>query len=106
MLVRVVPIFAPIIMGTESANVKEPDATAATIIAVLVELLWIRAVISRPINKPIKGFEVATKIDSAASLPNAPKDSPIKSTASRKTDNDSRMLVVMPIVLLVFRGFF
>ena len=39
LLVRVVPIFAPIIMGIARCISSEPDATIATIIEVVVELL-------------------------------------------------------------------
>jgi hypothetical protein len=46
------------ITGTALCNVSDPDATMATTIAVVVELLWIIAVTSNPINNPVKGFEV------------------------------------------------
>ncbi|GAB5525978.1 MAG: hypothetical protein Roseis2KO_38500 [Roseivirga sp.] len=36
---------------------------------VTVELLWIRAVVSRPIKSPIKGLDVANSIDWAVSPP-------------------------------------
>lgn len=58
-LVMVVPTFAPIIMGIALSMVMEPDATSATTKAVVVELLWIMAVINKPMNKAVNGFEVA-----------------------------------------------
>ena len=99
-------MLAPMIIGTESVNVSEPDATAATIIAVLVELLCMRAVISRPMNNPMNGLEVATRIDSAAPFPNALNDSPIKLTASINAASASKMLKVIFMVLVVFNAIF
>jgi dolichyl-phosphate-mannose--protein O-mannosyl transferase len=82
-LVKVVPIFAPIIIGIASENSIEPDATIATIMEVLVLLLWIMAVIKRPIKRLIKGFAVRFIIESAISLFNSLNEYPIKSIAKR-----------------------
>ena len=38
-LVMVVPMFAPIMIGTALSNVIEPDATSATVSDVVAELL-------------------------------------------------------------------
>lgn len=58
-LVMVVPTLAPMMMGIALSRVIDPDATSATTSAVVVELLWIIAVISKPMNKAVNGFEVA-----------------------------------------------
>lgn len=58
-LVMVVPTLAPIMIGIPLSSVIDPEATRATTRAVVVELLWIIAVISKPINKAVNGFEVA-----------------------------------------------
>ena len=68
-LVRVVPIFAPMMIGIAPSNDIDPEATAATVIEVEVELLWMIAVINNPINNPMKGFDVAKRIDWAMSSP-------------------------------------
>ena len=105
-LVRVVPMFAPIIIGTASAIVMDPAATIATTIEVLVELLWIIAVISKPIKRPIKGLVVAKIRDWAAFFPRCLKASPMRSTANRKTamlSNTSRAATNISLFfLLVF----
>lgn len=67
-LVMVVPTFAPIIMGMALCSVIEPEATKATTNAVVVELLWIMAVISNPINNAVNGLDVAKIMVSAADL--------------------------------------
>lgn len=67
-LVIVVPMLAPIIMGMAFGIVIEPDATSATVNEVVVELLCNMAVISSPINNPVKGLEVANKMVSATVL--------------------------------------
>ena len=58
-LVMVVPTLAPIMIGIPLSSVIDPEATRATTRAVVVELLWIIAVISNPMNKAVNGFEVA-----------------------------------------------
>ncbi len=63
MLVIVVPILAPIMIGIALLRLIEPVATAVTTIVVVVELLWIKAVIIRPVNRPIYGLEAATMMD-------------------------------------------
>jgi len=58
LLVSVVPIFAPMIIGMACAKSIDPDATIATIMEVVVELLCIMAVVTIPMNKLIKGLLV------------------------------------------------
>lgn len=84
-LVIVVPIFAPIIMGTALSSVIEPEATSATTMAVVVELLCIMAVISKPINKPVNGLDVAKIMVSAVVLPRCWSEETIRSIAKRKS---------------------
>ena len=55
-LVRVVPIFAPIITKIPIFNDIAPEATIATAIEVTVELLWIKAVDNKPINNEMNGI--------------------------------------------------
>ena len=87
----VVPTFAPMMMGVALCNVIEPDATSATTRAVVVELLWSIAVISKPINRAVKGFDVACKIVSATFFPMCCSDEVIKSSANKKSRNAPRM---------------
>ena len=68
-LVIVVPTLAPMMMGIALSSVIDPDATNATVNAVVVELLWIIAVMSNPMKSAAKGLAVATNIISSALLP-------------------------------------
>lgn len=49
-LVRVVPILAPRTMGTALVRGSAPDATIATVMALTIELLCMRAVAKRPMK--------------------------------------------------------
>jgi len=69
-LVIVVPMLAPMIMGTAPSRVSDPEATKATASDVVVELLWIIAVTNNPMNNPVKGFDVANKMVLLTSAPN------------------------------------
>ena len=60
------------------------------------------AVISKPIKSPIKGLDVANKIDSAVLLPRLLKDCPIMSMAKRNTNSDRAMVMLLFMVLAVF----
>lgn len=60
--VIVVPTFAPIIMGMALSRVSAFDATNATTSDVVVELLCSMAVITRPMNSPVKGLDVANRM--------------------------------------------
>lgn len=60
--VIVVPMFAPMMMGMALSNVSAPEATSATTSDVVVELLCNIAVITSPMNRPVNGFDVASKI--------------------------------------------
>ena len=85
MLVMVVPTFAPMIMGTAPSNAIEPEATRATTMEVVAELLCIIAVMSNPMKRPVKGFEVARIMVSAAVSPRCRKDEIIRSSANKNT---------------------
>ena len=86
----VVPILAPIMMGMALDKVMEFDATRATTMAVVVELLWMRAVINKPINNPVKGLDVAKIMVSTAFFPKCCKELIIRSKANMKRRNDKK----------------
>jgi len=90
-LVIVVPTLAPIMMGIAFCRVKDPEATKATINDVVVELLWIIAVISNPINNPLNGFDVASKIVSATFFPICCNEDVIRSSANKKRRKAARI---------------
>lgn len=94
-------MLAPIIIGTASERLSDPAATRATIILVLVELLCIIAVTSKPINKPIKGLDVATRIDSAIFCPRLPKAALSKSMENKNTNSTHIMRSVFLIIFLL-----
>jgi hypothetical protein len=54
----VVPMFAPITIGTALSKFKAPPATSPTTMDVVVEELWIRLVATIPMSNPAKGLEV------------------------------------------------
>ncbi len=70
MLVIVVPMFAPMIIGTAPCSESDPEATKATVREVVVVLLCKIAVTNNPINNPVNGFDVANKIVSLTAVPN------------------------------------
>ncbi len=84
-LVMVVPTLAPMMMGIALSSVMELEATSATTSAVVVELLWIMAVINKPMNNAVNGFEVAWMMVSAADLPMCCRDETIRSSANTKS---------------------
>ena len=59
------PMLAPSTIGTACCKVRFPEATIATTLAVTVELLWIKAVTSKPINRLMNGFLVALRMSNA-----------------------------------------
>mgnify|MGYP003536073844 CR=1 FL=1 len=69
----------------------EPEATRATTREVVVELLCSMAVIRRPINNPVKGFEVASRIVSATSFPICCSEEVIRSRENRNKRNAPRI---------------
>ena len=83
MLVMVVPILAPMIIGTALGKVIEPEATSATTSDVVVELLCNIAVMRSPMNNPVNGLEVANKMVSATFLPRCCRDEVIKSRENK-----------------------
>lgn len=103
-LVMVVPTLAPIITGVAFSRVIEPEATRATVNAVVVELLCNMAVISRPMNKPVNGFAVANTIESIIFLPKCWSEAVIKSRANKNSRNVPTMYRAIRIlsVVLVF----
>lgn len=83
----VVPIFAPMIKGTAWTKEIFPEATIATIIAVIVELLCRSAVINKPTKSPMKGFFVAWKNAIAKSLFSLMVEAVSKSMDNMKSTN-------------------
>ncbi|GAA0892544.1 hypothetical protein GCM10009122_22230 [Fulvivirga kasyanovii] len=94
-LVMVVPMLAPMIIGTASIKLIDPEATAATIKVVLVELLCIRAVISKPMKSPMNGFDAAFNMDSMASLPRCLNESLIRSIENKNRNIDAIMIAIL-----------
>lgn len=95
-LVMVVPTLAPIIIGMALSMEMEPEATNATTRLVAVELLCSMAAISNPINRPVNGLEVASRIASAAVFPRCCREEIIRSSAN--TNNTS-----VPSIYSTFR---
>ena len=87
LLVSVVPILAPIMMGIALCRSNDPEATNATIMEVVVELLWISAVTSRPIKRLIKGLAVTSSIDATVPAPIYPRDVTSRSMETRNNAN-------------------
>ena len=52
------------------------------------------AVISKPINRPIKGLEVANNIDSAVLFPSLVNDAPTMSIANKNNSSDNKIVIV------------
>ena len=105
-LVRVVPIFAPITMGIASLRSMALAATAATNIEVVVELLCSNAVERRPINRPMNGFSIAPKIIDDASPDIDRIDKPIMLIVSRKinTADDIASVLYNPECWVEFKS--
>ena len=76
--VIVVPMFAPMIIGTACSTDRTPDPTTATIVAVVVLELWTSTVKSTPSARPANGFETPEK-SSCSSPP--PPSSPVSANA-------------------------
>jgi hypothetical protein len=70
-------------MGTALSREIDRDATSATAMEVVVELLCSIAVVRIPIRNPVKGFDVATMIDLVASGLKCPSADAIRSMAKR-----------------------
>jgi hypothetical protein len=68
--VTVVPIFAPITMGTAFSRERIPAATKPTTVQVVVEELCTRLVARIPIKRPTKGLDVLLISRSANPPPN------------------------------------
>jgi hypothetical protein len=86
-LVIVVPMLAPIMIGTAPCTVIEPEATNATSIDVVVELLCNTAVTRRPMNSPLNGFIVASPMTSLSPEPILYREATINLIAKTKSTN-------------------
>ena len=71
-------------IGTAVGRLNAPEPTKATIIEVLVELLWMTAVSSKPMNKPINGLAATDKIDVPICSRSPENEYPRRRMASRK----------------------
>ena len=89
MLVTVVPMFAPITIGTAFSRGSgfSGAATRPTTIDVVTDELCTSVVASSPTISAAKGFEVALKNESSKSPPSSVKPSPKPRTPIRKTNN-------------------
>ena len=88
-------MLAPMMIGIALSSVTDPEATSATTRAVVVELLCNMAVISNPMNSPVNGLEVATRIVSATFFPRCCKDEVIRSSAKRKSRKAPRIEITI-----------
>ena len=68
-LVRVVPMLAPMIMGTAASRLTAPEATRPTMIDVLALEDCTITVAKIPTNRPARGLETVEKSASWASAP-------------------------------------
>jgi hypothetical protein len=68
-LVVVVPMLAPMMMGTANSMVSAPEATNPTTIVVVVEELWIMLVARNPMRSPASGSDAVLRSCSARPLP-------------------------------------
>ena len=67
--VVVVPIFAPMTMGTASSMVRAPEATSPTTMVVVVEELWMIPVATNPRMRPATGSDTVLMSCSANPRP-------------------------------------
>lgn len=90
--VTVVPILAPIIIGTALANGRgfSGAATSPTIIDVDTDELCTSVVASTPTKIPTKGFAVRLKKLSRKSVPNSLNPSPSPLTPSKNTNSKNK----------------
>ena len=84
-MVTVVPILAPMIIGTANSTERDPDPTRATIVEVDTDDDCTRTVARTPTNSPAIGFETRSNKESVKSAPNAfiPDSSPFTPTRNR-----------------------
>jgi len=92
--VTVVPMFAPMTMGTALAigSAFSGAATSATIIDVVTDELWTSVVARTPTINAMNGFSVAAKNDSSTSRPRDLNPSPSPLTPTRKTKRSARTM--------------
>ena len=90
--VTVVPMFAPMIIGTAllSGSGDSGAATSPTIIDVVTEELWTIVVARIPTTRPTSGFWVVEKITSRKSPPSSLNPSPRPLTLTRKPNSRTR----------------
>ena len=84
-------MFAPMMMGIALSSVSAPEATSATTSDVVVELLCNMAVITNPMNKPVNGLDVASRIVSDTFRFRCWSDDVIRSRAKRNSSK-ARMM--------------
>ncbi len=84
-LVTLVPMLAPITIGTAAPTLSTPEATRPTIVDVVTDEDWTSTVASTPTNRPAIGE--LTRVNSASwtSLPRAAMPSDSSPTPARKT---------------------
>ncbi len=84
-LVTLVPMLAPMIMGTASSTPTSPAATMPTIVDVLTDDDWTSTVARMPTNRPLIGLLTRANSASWTSLPNVaiPSDSSPTPTRNR-----------------------
>lgn len=98
-LVTVVPMFAPMIIGTALAIGKASPgaATSPTMSAVDTEELCTMVVARMPTISPMNGFSVAAKKLSSNPPPSDLKPSPKPFTPTRKTKRRTRIAMTLRI---------
>jgi hypothetical protein len=90
MQVTEVPIFAPMIMGMAPLTVNAPPPTMVTTIEVVAEELWITPVVTIPMKRPTRGFDVLPMSDSANPAPNIFNAETIRLMLKRKRYRNAR----------------
>jgi hypothetical protein len=103
-LVTVVPMFAPIIMGTAPPKFNAPLLTIPTINEVVVEELWKIVVERIPINKAINGLLVVESMLSANPPPKCliAVDNPFIPTRNRYNESTTPATLLIVIINCLF----
>ena len=83
MAVMVVPMLAPMIIGIASPRGRVPAATSPTMIDVVVDELWIRLVVRKPMMSPARGSEAVPIRRSVKSFQNILKAELIRSMLTK-----------------------
>jgi hypothetical protein len=82
--VVVVPMFAPMTMGTANSMVRVPEATNPTTMVVVVDELWIMPVATKPMSNPATGSDTMLMSCSAKPRPANLKAELIRSILKKK----------------------